>query len=67
MRSKKNKVTVEYDISLDLTRDDVQAMKRRPLEMGDEEYLEFLGTASRAMPQSDLRNRKGPRGERFEL
>jgi len=55
-------------ISLNLTDKDIQAMKSCSFhKMNDEEYMEFLRVVNKDAPEFHLRQRKGPKGEPFEL
>ena len=54
---------VELDIKL--SDKDIQSLRRKNLSMEITDYLEFLTSVNSIA--ADVKLRKGPRGERFEL
>ena len=57
--------TVNCDIDLKLTEQDIEAMKNKNTSMKTNDYLEFLKSVNTLAV--DVKFRKGPCGERFEL
>ena len=66
MKSKKRSGTNATDIELKITKEDIPALQRSPKGLSTKDYLRFLKKISSATTV-DLKSRKGPRGERFEL
>ncbi len=65
MKSKKNLLSSDADLEIDLTARDIEAMKRKNALMTINQYLEFLKTVNSI--SASLIPRKGPEGEKFEL